>query len=674
MQKSVPKEKVVQVYEKLFAGQDITSGRAEFWDEFFLLRVNVKVLLAFFDKVSFDRIVELKVHLSRLYSECLQKALTTAHWQRIANALQTADCLLLGIFQSKNLSIFPSDKVKLLIPSERLIPAKIDYMKLCTTSFLKDWPPLLQELVIESLTIRCVLSDHINENPLFEWLMDENLFELLGTLINNTCLRHRFGVGACCLLGLISQYRWKEINNLFLLKLAHVKDEILLNSISAVISYAISESTRKYNEYVQASGGIFSSISSMLGGRKVDGQRQDFSVHDALLLCLYVIILQNPRFPSLLSCSHTHIDTHQQHFQLSGSVSSGKLNDFNDGDSGIDNFIPSPLALDPRNLMADLIEFASVVMQGVRDNPEYLNTCSLCFRIMSQATKNLSVCLFLHEYNVHFTIQLHRAHLRHRKSAVYLLDRSSTNTMAAVLLDLLVEFFCTHLMKSLPFEIHKLCLDICYHLLSHQKEHSIRLDYDWRQLWKALFDLMKFVIKPGGPVICKETFSTLLKIVGIFNFFIVYGDCFLVGPSAYDDLYYELVRMKDPVEQLVKFADQYSAMSESGWKSLAMDLRDSINNLEAIVRHFNNKISAYVSNGSLASLTEAQVLDIIQENYASLNLRVYEDLHRHYEPAVDYVELSDDQMLVEIVRNVRKSCVESAIAYQSRFAELAVIH
>ncbi|VUZ55854.1 unnamed protein product, partial [Hymenolepis diminuta] len=654
--------------------QDITSGRAEFWDEFFLLRVNIKVLLSYFDKVSLDRIVDLKVHLSRFYNECLQKALNTSHWQRIANALQTADCLMLGAFRTKVLDINPADKLKLLIPTERLFPSKVEYMNLCTMSFGNDWPPLLQELVVESLTIRCVLSDNVNDNPIFEWLLDERLFELLGTLISDTCLRRRFGVGACRLLGLISRYRWREINNLFLIKLTQVKDEILLNGISAVISFAISESTRKYNEYVQASGGVFSSISNMLGGRKVDAQKQDFSVHDGLLLCLYVIICQNPRFPSLLSCSHIHIDTHQHNLlELNRGASMGKVNDFSDGELGPVSFPPSSLPLDPRNLMADLIEFASVVMQNIKDSPERLNRCSLCFKIMSQAVKNLSVCLFLHEYNIPFTIQLHRAHLRHRKSTVCLLDRSSTNTMAAVLQDLLVEFFCTHLMKSFPFEIHGLCLDICYHLLSHQKEHSVRLVYDWGRLWKALFDLMNFIIKPRGPVICDGTFTTLLKIVGIFNFFIIYGDCFLLGPSTYDDLYYELIRMKDPIEQLNKFADHYSSISESSWKSSAMDLRDSINNLVIIVQHYNKKITDFTSNGSLASITEAEVMKIIQDNYASLDLQVYDNPHRYYEPIGEYVEVSDERMLVEIVQSVRRNCLESSIAYQSRFAELAVI-
>ncbi|VDK38176.1 unnamed protein product [Taenia asiatica] len=623
MQRSMLKEKVVQVYEKLFAGQDITGGRAEFWDEFFLLRVNIKVLLSYFDKVPQEHITNLKPHLNRLYGECLQRALNTSHWQRIANALQTADCLLLGAFQSKNITLSSEDRLKLLIPTDRLVSAKD-------------------------------LLNHVNENPLFEWLMDESLFELLGTLISDACLRCRFGFGACRLLGLVSQFRWMEMNNPFLMKISQVKDEILLNSISAVISFALSESTRKYNEYLHSSSGILPSISNMLGGRKVEGQRQDFSVHDGLLLCLYMIIQRNPRFPSLFYCSHTHTNTHQcSSLKFDGgevvltsplSSSRGKLMDIGDVDWTNENHAPYQPTVDPRNLMADMIEYTSVVMQGIRGDSEGLSTCSLCFKIMSLTTMNLSVCRFLHEYNIHFTIQLHRAPLRHRKSSIVLLDRSSNNTMAAVLLDLLVEFFCTHLMKSFPFEIHGECLNICYHLLSHQKEHGLRLNYDWRQLWKALFDIIKYVIKSDGPCICEGTFITLLKIVGIFNFFITFGDYFLTDPNTYDDLYYELIRMKDVVERLIQFVDQHCSSPKSTWEASVMDLRESVQNLKVIVKHFNDKISAYIKKDGITSLTEAQVFQIIQNNYESLSLRVYKDLYKYYEQAAADVDENDDRM------------------------------
>uniref|UniRef100_A0A5K3FZG9 CCR4-NOT transcription complex subunit 1 n=1 Tax=Mesocestoides corti TaxID=53468 RepID=A0A5K3FZG9_MESCO len=117
---------------------------------------------------------------------------------------------MLGSFQAKNVTLPPEDRLQLLISNEYSPSANADYTELYSASFINDWPPLLQELVINSLTIHCVLMDNVTDNPIFEWLVDESLFELLGTLISNPCLRRRFGVGACRLLGLISQYQWKE--------------------------------------------------------------------------------------------------------------------------------------------------------------------------------------------------------------------------------------------------------------------------------------------------------------------------------------------------------------------------------------------------------------------------------------------------------------------------------
>lgn len=46
----------------------------------------------------------------------------------------------------------------------------------------------------------------------------------------------------------------------------------------------------------------------------------------------------------------------------------------------------------------------------------------------------------------------------------------------------------------------------------------------------------------------------MFQIVGILNFFVTFGDCFLLGPSTYDELYYELIRMADTVKCLHKFS------------------------------------------------------------------------------------------------------------------------
>lgn len=41
-----------------------------------------------------------------------------------------------------------------------------------------------------------------------------------------------------------------------------------------------------------------------------------YRLHDGLLLCLYIIVLHNPRFPALLTCSHTHLEPTVQNSPL----------------------------------------------------------------------------------------------------------------------------------------------------------------------------------------------------------------------------------------------------------------------------------------------------------------------------------------------------------------------
>ncbi|KAL7063506.1 hypothetical protein AAHC03_02029 [Spirometra sp. Aus1] len=668
MQKSLPKEKVVQIYEKFFLGQDITQGRADFWGEFFLLKVNIKVLCAFFERISQDQLTNLKPHLNRLYGECLSQADDNSHWLRVANALQTADCLVLGVFTLKDVSLPPEARLDLLLPSESLRLPRKNFVELCSRSISENWPDLLQEIILNSITVLTVASDNITENPFYEWLLEDSVYQLLTSLIATPAFRFRLGPYACRILGILAQRRSEaEVKNLFAARLAHVDDELLLNAISAVASFVLSTSCRKYSEQIQAGNGILSSISNLLGNLKVgDGQRQSFGLHDGLLLYLSEIVRANPRFPALFTCSHTHSDP--------SPASADALSHSNAAlDSTAGSGEPTTLAPELHNLLADLIEYVSIVMQDIKGVSTF-NTCALCFKIISNVTKHPSACSFLYEFNIYFALRLHRVRLRHRKPSALLQDRSSNNTMAAILLDLLVEFLSTHLMKFFPFEIYGHCLDTCFHLLSHQKEHNIRLDYDWRQLWKALFDLSRFVVKIARPSdSCLKVLALLRKTVGVFNFFITCGDGFLQGPDVYDELYYELIRMASVVEGINEFCHQTSTSSDAQLKSMANELLLDSSNMRAIVKHFEAKINAYASRSNLASLTEAQVYEVIRENYDALTLRVFEDLHTHFALPIPDAVQSEKNALLEMVQQMRRCCLDASVGFQSRFAELSVI-
>lgn len=49
------------------------------------------------------------------------------------------------------------------------------------------------------------------------------------------------------------------------------------------------------------------------------------------------------------------------------------------------------------------------------------------------------------------------------------------------------------MMKKFPLELYHQCIGILQRLLCYQKRCHIRLGYQWRDLWTALINLLKFL-------------------------------------------------------------------------------------------------------------------------------------------------------------------------------------
>lgn len=65
------KEKVVQIYESFFRGEDLTSNNPTFWDELFLLKPKVIQLEAEIQKLNPDQLSNLKDNINLLFSKCV---------------------------------------------------------------------------------------------------------------------------------------------------------------------------------------------------------------------------------------------------------------------------------------------------------------------------------------------------------------------------------------------------------------------------------------------------------------------------------------------------------------------------------------------------------------------------------------------------------------------------
>ncbi|CAH8565127.1 unnamed protein product [Schistosoma guineensis] len=751
------KEKVLQVYDKLFQGQDITQGRAEFWDDFFLLKPNLKCLSAHFEKTSSEDLVRLKPQLNRLFIQCLQTAQYDGHRIRVANAIQTLDCLLSGVHRCRSPSINEELSAILLGP-EHVKDFMENYISLCVELVREDKPELLRFLIFNSMMTFASVTSSLNKNPFIPILLDDRIYDLIMNTLINPQLRYYHGVTACRFLGLLLQYTEPDSLNLFQTLIQQTEDELLLNSILSTVALALSEFNLKFGQQRDNSGGILSSFSSFFTTLVSGDVASIISLRpcDSLLLCLYELARSSHHFAILLSYSNGHYTNNSRDLEsiivpdpildyrilkaistesmvgyldpnlvspgkavpvsaittstttnttnnnngssinsrssspqsLSSlnhstkSVNSSRLNTISSFSNGQFNSNNNNLNLDmdslyapsmePRNLLADLLEYCSVVMQDVK-TPESLNSCHLCLIILCCITQNQLACSLLHDMQTSFKVRIHKS--RSRKSDPKSYNAFTSRPIAMVILDLMIEFAHGHLMKKLPHRLYKLCLIVCQNLLCYQKMHKIRLEFDWKSLWIVILSLLKFVLNLDcNNLQLLDALKLMEKSLQIFNFFILHGDKFLQSPDVYDNLYYELIRMHLLVENLYEYSLQHSTSTVMEIKDAASCVVLQLSTLRSIVNHFNAKIASFSTLNNVTSLTENQVLDIVRANYDSLTLRFLEDLDKIEEFESDNEDSIMFHNIIEsISKQIRKDCLDSSLDIQNQLHELSSI-
>ncbi|XP_069317260.1 armadillo-like helical domain-containing protein 3 isoform X2 [Eulemur rufifrons] len=591
------KEKVVLMYDEIFMTEDPSKCSPRFWEELFLMKVNLEYLEGKLESLDGEELMKIKDNINCLFQHCIQ-ALGEEHPIRVVNALQTLCALIRGVHQ-KNKSTSGFDIINMLIGFDKAELCMKNLMESLDSLLCAEGSESLKSLCLKLLLCLVTVTDNISQNTILEYVMINSIFEAILQILSHPPSRREHGYDAVVLLALLVNYRKYESVNPYIVKLSIVDDEATLNSHPEM-------------------GLVTTPVSPA------------------------------PTTPA------TPLGTTPPSSDVISSVE-----------------LPLDADVQTSNLLITFLKYSSIVMQDTKDEHR-LHSGKLCLIILTCIAEDQYANAFLHDDNMNFRVNLHRMPMRHRKKAA---DKNlPCRPLVCAVLDLMVEFIVTHMMKEFPMDLYVRCIQVVHKLLCYQKKCRVRLHYTWRELWSALINLLKFLMSNETVLLAKHNIFTLaLMIVNLFNMFITYGDTFLPTPSSYDELYYEIIRMHQSFDNLYSMVLRLST-NAGQWKEAASKVTHALVNIRAIINHFNPKIESYAAVNHISQLSEEQVLEVVRANYDTLTLKLQDGLDQYERYSEQHKEAAFFKELVRsISTNVRRNLAFHTLSQEVLLKEFSTI-
>ncbi|CAL8388291.1 unnamed protein product [Arctogadus glacialis] len=668
------KEKVVLMYDEIFAKEDPSKHNPRFWDELFLMKVNLEYLETKLESVDGEEVQRIQDNINSLFHHCVQ-ALGEEHQIKVVNALQTLCALFRGVHQ-KNKSSSGFDIINMLMGFDKAELRMKDLMESLDSLLCGDGSESLKSLCLKLLLCLVTVTDNISQNTILEYVMINSIFEAILQILSDVSSRGQHGYDAVVLLALLVNYRKYESVNPYIVKLSIVDDEPTLDGMGMVVHHALTEYSRQYKAKEEENqGGFFSTLTTMVGNMFIADADEKLSVqtNEAILLALYEAVHLNRNFITVLAQSHPEIDMGVTSITPSPTTPTTPLGTSPPSLDAMNN--QEQLTLDPNlqtsNLLITFLKYASIVMQDTKEEHR-LNSARLCLIILTCIAEDQYADSFLHDDNMNFRVNLHKMPMRHRKKGV---DKNiPCRPLVCAVLDLMVEFIVTHMMKEFPMDLYMRCVQIIHKLICYQKKCRIRLHYTWRELWSALINLLKFLLSNETTLLAKHNiFHLALLVVNLFNMFITYGDTFLPTSNSYDELYYEVVRMHQVFDNLYCMVLRVST-NTGQWKEPASKVTHSLVNVRAIINHFNPKIESYAAVNHISQLSEEQVLEVVRTNYDTLTLKLQDGLDQFERYSEQPREAAFFKELVRSISlNVRRNVSLSTMSQDLLLKEFSTI-
>ncbi|KAJ8670612.1 hypothetical protein QAD02_001871 [Eretmocerus hayati] len=607
--------KCIAMYDSIFKGEDLIASNPNFWSELFLIKPSIAHIENEIARLNEESLAQCKQNINLLVSHCID-ALNDENAYRIVYSMQTLSAILQSMYRKVNHNDKSLDFVDTAFGHtniEERMTTLIQYSHLYLTG---EYSANLKNMYLRLLLIIATGLDDINQNVLLDYIMSSSIFESLIQLLRDTSSRNQHGYNVVLILTLLVNYRKHESANPFIVKLSILDDELALNGYGQVISSSLSAFCKQFDQLkpdVQVSW--LSSLTSMIGNIFVgeeESKSQQIRENNALLLALYEATHLNRNFVTTLA--YTQSDTSSppspnNTLSTKQALMGVQMSDIN--------------TTQPFNLLAIFFQYCSIVIQATRTET-IIHNVKLCFLILSCIAEDQYANSLMHDANLSFRVQLHKMPMHHRKQNTTV---ASSQPLAATLLDLIVEFITSHMMKKFPLELYHQCIGILLRILCYQKRCRVRLSYQWINLWTVLINLLKFLVSHESYLAKKmNIFALATEVVNVLNIFVTYGDMFLLSPNTYDELFYEIIRMKMIFINLHAMGVRYSSNDASEYKESALKLTNALVNMRDILNHFPPKISEWLSKENISTPSEQQIMDIIVQNYDSLTLKLQDNL------------------------------------------------
>ncbi|XP_026680153.1 armadillo-like helical domain-containing protein 3 [Diaphorina citri] len=226
------KEKVVQIYESFFQGEDLSINNPNFWDEFFLLKPKVVNFESEVDRLSPEQLLKLKDNINVLFSQCVSM-LSHEHNIRVVYAMQTLCALMSSVLRKQR--EHGVDIITVLIGLDGVEKQMKHVIRHCNNFLAGEQPASLKSLCLKLVLIIVTGLDNINQNNILEYMMLNNMFETLIKLLTEPKSRLEHGSDVILLITLLVNYRKHEAVNPYIVKLSIVDNELALSGYAQVI-------------------------------------------------------------------------------------------------------------------------------------------------------------------------------------------------------------------------------------------------------------------------------------------------------------------------------------------------------------------------------------------------------------------------------------------------------